>query len=855
MRIRQVITATLAVPFVVCVAIGAPRNDSPGIGDAAGSQILSIDAPIIQDILFVGLRRIAVRAVQAQIATKVGARLDSARLAEDVRRLGRLGWFAAIRIEEMEDDSAKRSREGGDRLRLVRLNFYVEERPFLAGVEYGGSRLLSKKQIDKLLADRKLVAKLGEPENPVTLWQAANAIQAALVALGHPDARVNVRRDVSIQGTVRVHFEIVDGPHIPVGQVTFVGEPGVHAKTLRRQMERIRPSAFFAGLRGKNIFTEEGFAEDRERLLAHYQNNGYPEARIGAASASKTEVASRKWLPWPRSARELRLNVSVPIEAGPFYRVESVKASESLRVAANAVGNKPPAIPAEARPGQPYSARTIETLRRAWQARVQPKAASRSAGAASWINVEAVRTLDAASHTVRIRVDASDTPPLIVRRLEFRGMHRFPDRYFRRRVPLREGAPFDDRELEAGLARLARTTYFKPVKKEDVRVVTDDVSHSAEVTIRIEELGQQRASLTGGRGQFGSTVGIIYTLFNLFHGEELLSSRIDGGPESLELAIGFAKEGFLGSRGTLALSVFNTLLRPRLSGSVKGPFFKQESEGIDGSWNYVLTNVDSLGVSYDLSRTKTRYSPVIPPGLTGLDVSDIQTDTSSHAMGLAWTRDQDAERISFANSVSGGWLGGSENVVRSKAEFERAWRDPFLDQQNAWAFRTSFSGVASYSGDLPVYARLLPGDDFVRGLRDGNLGPRAVISSASSSGATTYSASPAGANLIGAASIEYRVRLSEATQAAAFFDIGSGTLLPNWLGDARPALIDSTNRIAHVSTGIQLQWTVPGLGVPLRVYCALNARRLDRWLPMPDGSKFHAHDSLAALGWGIGPMF
>ena len=199
------------------------------------------------------------------------------------------------------------------------------------------------------------------------------------------------------------------------------------------------------------------------------------------------------------------------------------------------------------------------------------------------------------------------------------------------------------------------------------------------MTIQIEELGQQRASLTGGRGQFGSTLGIIYTLFNLFHGEELLSSRIEGGPESLELAIGFAKEGFLGSRGSLALSVFNALLRPRLSGSAKGPFFKQESAGIDGTWNYALTNVDSLSVSYDLSRTRTRYSPVLPPGLTGLDVNDMQTASSRHALGLGWTRDNGAERISSANSVSGGWLGGNENVVRSKAELERAWRDPWLD--------------------------------------------------------------------------------------------------------------------------------------------------------------------------------
>ena len=140
--------------------------------------------------------------------------------------------------------------------------------------------------------------------------------------------------------------------------------------------------------------------------------------------------------------------------------------------------------------------------------------------------------------------------------------------------------------------------------------------HTVDVAIRVEELGQQRAFLTGGRGQFGSTLGIAYTVFNLLDREELLSSHIEGGPESLQLALGFAKEGFLGSRGSLALSAFNTFLRPRLSGSVKGPFFKQESEGLNAAWNYALTNTDTFSVTsttchMQIRNIHRRYRPLV----------------------------------------------------------------------------------------------------------------------------------------------------------------------------------------------------------------------------------------------------
>jgi len=859
MRLNQVVAASLAAPLLVCVLHAAPRCDS---ARADETPALSAAPPIIEDISFTGLHRIAAQAVAAQMEIRVGHSLDPAQLACDVRSLGRLGWFATIRVEELHDDLANRMEDhAAENPKRVRLKFYLEEHPFLTGVVYDGSRLLSQQQIEKLLADRKIIIKIGEPENPFTFHRAASAIRLTLAELGHPDARVQLRREKSAKGNVRVRFEIVDGPHIPVGQISFRGHTGLSTKILRRQMVRLRPDVLLAGVRSKNAYTQESFAEDRERLLAYYQNHGYPEARIGAGEVRKVDGASRQWLPWPRMKCDVKLHVTVPVEAGPLYRFESLQVSKALRDATTAAHNKPPETPAEAQAGKPYSAQAIETLRRAWQSRVQPNAKNTEAHDVSLSNgphaigVEAIRTLDAASHSARIYLNQSEAPPYLVRRLEFRGIHRFPDRYFRRRIPLIEGAAFDDKALEAGLARLARTSYFKPIKNEDVHVVPNDVNRTVDVTIHIEELGQQRASLVGGRGQFGSTLGIVYTMFNLFHGEELLSSQIEGGPESLQLAIGFAKEGFLGTRGSLALSLFNTLLRPRLSGSAKGPFFRQQSEGVNATWSYALSRVDSLSVSYDLSRTSTQYSPLIPYGVTGLAAGDIRTETSSRAAGLGWTHDTGAQRIMLADSVSGGWLGGTENAVRSRAEYGRIWHDSLFDSWNAWAVHTSFNGVGSYSGDLPFYARWFAGDDFVRGLRPGELGPQATTSSISPSGATKYSASPAGANLVSAANTEYRVPLNDRTQITGFFDIGSGALLPNWLGSARPALIDATNRILHASTGIQVQWTMPGIGVPLRAYYAVNVLRFDRWLPMPDGSSLHSRDRLSAFGWALAPMF
>src|SRR5258708_242732 len=296
----------------------------------------------------------------------------------------------------------------------------------------------------------------------------------------------------------------------------------------------------------------------------------------------------------------------------------------------------------------------------------------------------------------------------------------------------------------------------------------DDVTHTASISIQVKEIGQQRASLVGGSGQFGSTIGIIYTVFDLLSREELLSSQLEGGPESLQIMLGLAKEGIFGKRASLAFSVFNNVIRPRFARSAQGPFFSSHSEGINIPWTYPVGNTNSLAVNYTLARTTTEYPSVSNSQVPGVTLGAVRSKISSRSLGFGWAHDTGSERAQFANSVSGGWLGGGENMVRSSAEYSHIFRDPFFAPTGAWAFRTTFSGAGSYRGDMPFYARLFSGDELVRGLRPGELGPYAVNARAVANGPTIYSASPSGPNLVGAASADYRFPLAGGTDAAAF---------------------------------------------------------------------------------------
>ncbi len=280
------------------------------------------ETPILDELRFTGLRRIASAAVAAQIASHSGEQFDPGKIERDVRRLARIGWFESIQVEEAPSTAPfPQLPEDSKRVTLI---FHVQELPFLSRVEYSGSRLLSQKQIEKMLEQKKLAPGLGKPADPATLQRIALAIRNGLNELGHPQANVRIARAEAGNATVTVRFEINDGPLLRVRRVSFDGHPQVSTKLLRGQMRNIAPWKPLASWRGKNAFTREAFEEDRQRILKYYQNHGFPEARIGNARVAHSTEPSRRWLPWPHESALAGLSVSIPVEAGRFYRFEFI---------------------------------------------------------------------------------------------------------------------------------------------------------------------------------------------------------------------------------------------------------------------------------------------------------------------------------------------------------------------------------------------------------------------------------------------------------------------------------------------------------------------------------------------------
>ena len=835
--------------FVAATATASPQTGDSNVAEDVPASSGLPEHAVIDDIKFVGLHRIPVATAMARLSSHSGEEFSAARITADVHVLSQAGWFQDVFVQTAPSSPKTESAAGPQ---AVQLRFHVEEYPSLSAVVFAGSRLLSQQQIKKLLDDNHLSLQLGAPADPVQLHRAALAIQSELAAEGHPEAHAAIQQERLPSQRTKITFQIRDGPRLLVTQVNFSGDPQVPAALLRKQMRQVEPDAWFSAVRDKNVYTPEKCEQDRVNLLAYLQNHGFPQARVGAPHVTVVNAFSGPSSHWHFRSVQPGLTVALPIDSGNFYTFGRPEISPPLQHQLHELKNGNLLSP-DLNPGRPFSEHAIESSRREWEIRLH-RFVRHQRGTGEY-RLRAVSKFDETTHIATVYFDFDPAPPYAVRRLDFRGNQRFPDKYLRRRVPLNEGQPLDEYAIEAGLARLARTGYFQPFKKEDVQINTRDADHTADVTIHVHEKGKQRITFSGGRQQFGSTAGIAYTVFNLLGLDEFLSTQLDGGPESLQLAIGFAKEGFLGSRGTLALSAFDTFLRPRLTPSVQGPFQHSQSQGINVGWTYAASDADAIGLNFGISRSVTEYSLNPPATAANSQPIDVQSKTSSHSLGIGWTHDTGAQKIQLADSVSGGWLGGNENLLKAKAEFGQIVPDEIFNHRNAWAFRTTVTAAGSYRGDMPLYARFFSGDDFVRGLRPGELGPYQALATTSPSGTTTYAAVPSGANLIAASNLEYRFPLAHTIEGATFLDAGSGFLLPNWLGPTRPTLISSTNGLLHSTTGFELRWTLPIFGAPVRINYSFKLLRLNRTLLLPDGSMTHLRDPLGALGWGLGPLF
>ncbi|MEX1010778.1 MAG: outer membrane protein assembly factor BamA [Balneolaceae bacterium] len=219
-------------------------------------------------------------------------------IPEGIRRIHRTGLYENVEIDT-------ESVSGGVRVRIV-----VESKPALDGYVIEGTRRSDRRDIEEQL---NLIEGLAVTSSVEA--QAVNTIKRFFSEKGYWFTEVEVSSELTDEARNRVTltFHVDTGERLKVRRIQFQGNEEFSDRRLRRALETIKQDRWWRIFK-RHVYTDEGFREAEDNLLAFYRENGFRDARL-----LQDSVYVYDW----RDNKE-GVSIDFVIEEGPQYKVRNI---------------------------------------------------------------------------------------------------------------------------------------------------------------------------------------------------------------------------------------------------------------------------------------------------------------------------------------------------------------------------------------------------------------------------------------------------------------------------------------------------------------------------------------------------
>lgn len=456
-------------------------------------------APASYEILGLSVEGATSEATRQFVLTTSGLRVgqritlpgDQA-VAEAVRRLYELGNFTGV------DVLAERFVGEG-----VFLLVLVEEAARVGSYRFEG---VSRGEADELR--RKVPLLRGRPLREADLARSRQVIERYFEEKGYRLTEVEIEQHPAGEDRVEIAFHIRKGQRVKVGDVRFAGNEAFSEATLRRQLKNTKEKRWWRFWGGER-FDPRKFEEDKESLLAFYNDRGYYSARI---------LSDTVYL--DTSGGSPDLVVQIALEEGPRYHIREIAfegnteyTDEQLRQALGIA------------PGELYNRSRLErnlyynpehtdvtslySDRGYLRFRIEPK------------------IIEAAEDSLDIVFEISEGEVYTFGQVGIAGNTRTKDHVIRRELRTIPGQTYSRQAIERSIRELMQLSYFDPQRlAEGPGVAIDEEQKTVELTYRLVETGGDQLELSGGWG--GAGYGLILqarVAFNNFSIQNVFNGR------------------------------------------------------------------------------------------------------------------------------------------------------------------------------------------------------------------------------------------------------------------------------------------------------------------------------------------
>ncbi|GAB5519650.1 MAG: outer membrane protein assembly factor BamA [Rhodothermales bacterium] len=432
-------------------------------------------------------------------------------LAEAIRNIYRLGLFSDVQILE-----ERRVSNG------VFLAIQVVEVPKLNDYSFTGIKRSHRRDLEKEVPLIKRSAV--KPDN---IERSRQIIRNYFIEKGHPLANVEAQRTEVADGEIDLTFVVDRGPTVEIEAIEIEGNESLSDRKLRKKMKGTKKDAWWRIFK-KASFDEAKFDEDKENILAFYNERGYFDARIVSDSVYYRGLEEGE----PEMVVQLR------VEEGPQYHIRNIEWEGNTlytdEFLTSALGLEE---------GEVYNSKTLQQnlYQNAKSSDVSSLYYNR--GYMTFRVNDNVRIVEGDSLDLHFDVFEGDI--YTIGAITIAGNRQTRDHVVRRELYTVPGRRFSRDEIQESIRRLMQLNYFSQESLgAGPSIDVDEANKQVNLAYNLEESGSSQLQLSGTWGRFGLVLQLGFA-FNNFSTRELFNGGFKRFPigDGQQLSINIQTNG------------------------------------------------------------------------------------------------------------------------------------------------------------------------------------------------------------------------------------------------------------------------------------------------------------------------
>lgn len=624
---------TLALLFVVAATWLGAASVAHGQG-----------APIIRDIdvQYSGPSTVSKERILAQMRTAVGQPYSDSTVEEDIRNLYKTGVVQNVRIFAQPE---------GDGVKVI---VAVQTRPVIRELVIDGAQKVSAKKLRKEIA-----VKLNAPVNEDDLQKARQKIVDIYQSRGFTDVTVDFHTEPidESKGTARVIYTVNEGVKGAVQDIEFEGNQHFSDRMLRKQMKTKRKTLIsFVDKSGR--LDEVQLQQDLDKVKEFYQDHGYIDVEVKELKRERKKGGP--------------LAITIQVNEGVQYHVGRLTIAGYKQTTEQKIRAL-----IKMREGSVYSPQQLHN---------DAKSIADGYGSGGYVDLVIIpQGTPAGPGLIDVHYKIDEGNRSFVERINIVGNTRTRDKVIRREILVKPGDVFNTVRVDTTKKRLENLGFFSKVETYPEET---GVEGRKDLVVQVEE--KRTGSLNFGAGY--STIDSLIGFVELTQGNFDITNwpGLTGAGQKFraKAQIGAQRKDFV-----VALTEPYFLDRPL---SLGGQAFYSDA-------TYLSSVYDQRNYGFSLELRKPLFSwvyGVLGYSLQNYDIYNVSsgvspdiraeegtTTKSMISTSLVWDRRDNpfltrkGERISISPFVTGGFLGGDEQVYGldvGGTKYWRVWKDVIL---------------------------------------------------------------------------------------------------------------------------------------------------------------------------------